>query len=223
MILRRITEHVKTQNWFAVVLDFLIVVFGIFIGFQVTQWNEARIDRLQERSYLERLHTDINQSIERNEWNAAFMNHQADYGSVILQALDTCKLEPSDEDSFASGLFLAGKITHTVLFSKTIDELNSTGKFKILRNTKLKGRISALVGAVEFRKRIDERIFAGTSPTIATIEDRVSFFQSKPTAPIEDITASGVRYNVAELCSDTSFKNAISAVRASTLSIVYFV
>ena len=32
MILRRITEHVKAQNWFAVGLDFLIVVVGVFIG-----------------------------------------------------------------------------------------------------------------------------------------------------------------------------------------------
>ena len=29
MILRRITEHVKAQNWFAVGLDFFIVVVGV--------------------------------------------------------------------------------------------------------------------------------------------------------------------------------------------------
>lgn len=32
MILRRLTKHVKDQNWFAVALDFLIVVVGVFIG-----------------------------------------------------------------------------------------------------------------------------------------------------------------------------------------------
>ncbi len=32
MILRRITEHVNAQNWFAIGLDFLIVVVGVFIG-----------------------------------------------------------------------------------------------------------------------------------------------------------------------------------------------
>ena len=42
MRLRRITEHVKTQNWFAVGLDFVIVVGGVFIGIQVSNWNEAR-------------------------------------------------------------------------------------------------------------------------------------------------------------------------------------
>lgn len=31
MLLRSLTKHVKAQNWFAVGLDFLIVVVGVFI------------------------------------------------------------------------------------------------------------------------------------------------------------------------------------------------
>lgn len=30
----------KTQNWFAVGLDFVIVVFGVVIGIQVANWND---------------------------------------------------------------------------------------------------------------------------------------------------------------------------------------
>jgi len=37
MLLRRITKHVKDQNWFAVGLDSLIVVDGVFVGLQVQQ------------------------------------------------------------------------------------------------------------------------------------------------------------------------------------------
>jgi len=37
MILRPLTKHVKDQNWFAVGLDFFIVVFGVFIGLQMQQ------------------------------------------------------------------------------------------------------------------------------------------------------------------------------------------
>ena len=39
MILRSVTKHVKEQNWFAVILDLVIVVFGVFIGIQVSNWN----------------------------------------------------------------------------------------------------------------------------------------------------------------------------------------
>ena len=59
MLLRRITQHVKDQNWFAVGLDFVIVVAGILIAFQITEWNEARSVREDERDFLSRLHGDI--------------------------------------------------------------------------------------------------------------------------------------------------------------------
>ena len=59
MILRRISEHVKTQNWFAVAIDFVIVVAGVFLGIQLGNWNEARKARVSERQLLESLHRDV--------------------------------------------------------------------------------------------------------------------------------------------------------------------
>lgn len=38
MILRRITEHVKAQNWTAVALDFVIVVVGVLFALSAEQW-----------------------------------------------------------------------------------------------------------------------------------------------------------------------------------------
>ncbi|MGS2719249.1 hypothetical protein [Paraglaciecola aestuariivivens] len=34
--------HIKNQNWFAVWIDFLIVVIGILIAFQITNWSEKQ-------------------------------------------------------------------------------------------------------------------------------------------------------------------------------------
>lgn len=59
MILRRITQHVKDQNWFAVWLDFFIVVVGVFIGIQVANWNAERAERSLEAVYSERLHQEV--------------------------------------------------------------------------------------------------------------------------------------------------------------------
>ena len=59
MLLRRITEHVKDQNWFAVVLAFLIVVLGILIAFQITNWNETRRDVRDEAALNVRLLEEI--------------------------------------------------------------------------------------------------------------------------------------------------------------------
>ena len=59
MILRRITQHVKAQNWFAVGLDFFIVVTGIWVALMVGQWADER----QQRSDLARAEADINNEI----------------------------------------------------------------------------------------------------------------------------------------------------------------
>ena len=45
MVLRRFREHVIDHNWFAVAVDLAIVVVGVFLGTQVSNWNAARIDR----------------------------------------------------------------------------------------------------------------------------------------------------------------------------------
>lgn len=60
MLFRRISKHVKNQNWFAVFLDFFIVVVGILIAFQVTKWNEQRIESSDTVQILQRLNEDFN-------------------------------------------------------------------------------------------------------------------------------------------------------------------
>ncbi|MBX3431006.1 MAG: hypothetical protein KF779_15585 [Hyphomonadaceae bacterium] len=63
MILRRIIEQVKAQNWTAVAIDFFIVVFGVFIGMQVTNWNAANADRRALGRYLDAVASDIRSDV----------------------------------------------------------------------------------------------------------------------------------------------------------------
>jgi hypothetical protein len=34
MLLRRIIEHLRTQNWLAIALDLVVVVVGVFLAFR---------------------------------------------------------------------------------------------------------------------------------------------------------------------------------------------
>lgn len=55
MLLRRVIEHVKAQNWLAVGIDFVIVVAGVFIGIQMSNWNESRSKAAVETAMLHEL------------------------------------------------------------------------------------------------------------------------------------------------------------------------
>ncbi len=59
MLLRSITKHVKDQNWFAVGIDFFIVVVGVFIGIQVANWNDARVNRTSAEAYVDDLYVEL--------------------------------------------------------------------------------------------------------------------------------------------------------------------
>ncbi len=70
MLLRRVIQHVKTQNWTAVALDFIIVVVGVFIGIQVANWNDARADNSRIERRLENLADDLRADIVEIEYIA---------------------------------------------------------------------------------------------------------------------------------------------------------
>ena len=60
MLLRRVIDHVKDQNWFAVTLDFIIVFFGVFVGLQAQEWRED----VASRERLDRIVTALNTDLE---------------------------------------------------------------------------------------------------------------------------------------------------------------
>ena len=63
MILRRVIAHFRKQEWTAIAIDFLIVVIGVFVGLQVNNWNDARLERSREELFLDYLAEDLNADI----------------------------------------------------------------------------------------------------------------------------------------------------------------
>jgi hypothetical protein len=63
MILRRLSKNLQAQNWTAITIDFLIVVIGVFVGIQASNWNQARTDRAETRHLLMRIEPEIDQII----------------------------------------------------------------------------------------------------------------------------------------------------------------
>ena len=45
MILRRLSQSIKEQNWTAICIEFVLLVVGVFLGIQVANWNTERETR----------------------------------------------------------------------------------------------------------------------------------------------------------------------------------
>lgn len=145
MLLRRITEHVKAQNWTAVGLDFAIVVLGVFIGLQVANWNDDRKDQILEQEYLHRLHADMELSIARTERTRSFVADNTARLGLVLDRLEKCELAEEDRDKFANGLNHAGKLIPATFVRGTLDELLSSGRIGLITNTQIRDRLNEAI------------------------------------------------------------------------------
>ena len=59
MILRRLSQSLKEQNWTAIVIELMVVIFGVIIGLQVSNWNAERVERQRTAMLLDSFRTDM--------------------------------------------------------------------------------------------------------------------------------------------------------------------
>ena len=71
MVLRRLSESLKAQNWAVVFSELLIVIVGVYIGIQANTWNEERLDAQRREQIIGALVTSLSDavSVQRSEAN----------------------------------------------------------------------------------------------------------------------------------------------------------
>jgi len=218
MLLRSVTKHVREQNWLAVGIDFLIVIVGVFIGIQVSNWNAARLDRAIERDDLIRLHADIEASIAGQDRDLRFLGQQIADQQVVLTALDACAVTPADESSFQRGLVTLGYVNPPRLYRRTIDEIAASGRTDIIRNETIADELAGIVARVEWRTAGHAQIIDGIEPHRRRLEQHIRYTleQRFDDAFIPNLKG-GIVYDIKALCGDAGAANGVSAVSYQTL------
>ncbi len=112
MLLRRITQHVKDQNWFAVGLDFVIVVLGVFIGIQLGNWNDARANKEGAVSAMERLRGEVSVNIAALEDRIERIDESGDVRLAAIKALQMCDASEATETAMSQAV---GELTTDII------------------------------------------------------------------------------------------------------------
>tara|TARA_R110000803_G_scaffold1052_1_gene3584 strand:+ start:1873 stop:2619 length:747 start_codon:yes stop_codon:yes gene_type:complete len=153
MILRRLTKHVKDQNWFAVALDFLIVVVGVFIGIQVANWNDARADRGQAADLMTRIVSEA--TTARSEMSRYIEVHQgisddAARFALALKDKDSC-MAMGDELTI---LIISIADFPPPRFSlANAEQALNTGSLSLIRSTSIRANIQTMTDEMGFVDR----------------------------------------------------------------------
>jgi hypothetical protein len=140
MVVRRFRDHVAEHNWFAVAVDFLIVVAGVFVGIQASNWNQARLNRAEGRAYRAMLIDDL----EVNQHDLGVRKRYYEWvrgeGLKTLAALD----EPGSSlgGQFLVDAYQTSQIIPWSLQRNTYDQITAAGQMELVGDAYLRDRIS---------------------------------------------------------------------------------
>jgi hypothetical protein len=152
MLLRRITEHVKAQNWTAIAIDFVIVVVGVFIGIQVSNWNEDRQNDSRIQSYYQRLIQDSESEIQALNARLDYIAVTETYGEKALATLEDEVAMLSSE--FMIALYQASQIWTYSVQRSTYDEILYSGIAEAIPDPKLRTRLANTYLSAELTRQV---------------------------------------------------------------------
>lgn len=158
MTLRRLSEQVKAQNWFAVGLDFFVVVAGILIAIQVTNWNEARIDRRDEARFLQQLHGDLLTAESLGRKRGAYRMRTRENMEGVLDVLMNRVDRPNLTELECASLVGSTSINVPFAELSSFSELIYSGRLNIIEDDALRADLVRLQQVTAAANQVVEQL-----------------------------------------------------------------
>lgn len=206
MLLRRITQHVKSQNWFAVVIDLVIVVVGVFIGIQVANWDQVRSDKAGLAASLERLDNEVSRNIVLID---EILDHYEETAADLSKgraALNDCSSDPDAQAALERVLFDFTEDVQPNFVFVVANQLASQGRYQDLLSSDFQREFGFYAG------RLKEEYEQLTSHYDRLWEHHINFHPDVSAFfPSDSNSYNGWRLELGrplvEMCQDPSFRN----------------
>jgi hypothetical protein len=135
MLLRSLAENLKAQSWAAASIELLVVTVGVFIGIQVSNWNENRLINDRASVLTERLLSDLR--LETRSIMRVYLYH----GDVLANAERVLQALTGEKEASKSDLLIfayrATQYSLTTDRRSNYEELVATGGISLITDKRL--------------------------------------------------------------------------------------
>ncbi|MCX7032486.1 MAG: hypothetical protein NT046_00715 [Arenimonas sp.] len=156
MLLRRLTLHVREQNWTAIGIDFVIVVVGVFIGIQVANWNDDRATARKARDFTERLRADLLDEAWGYEMQVGYYTDVLDNAKRAADALEGDA--PLSDEALLVAAYRATQYNGNTRRRATYDELVSTGELGLVLDPAMRQLAHEVYNSAQFDIIVNEGV-----------------------------------------------------------------
>lgn len=137
-MLKRIALFVRNHDWFAVVVEVLVVVIGLLLAFQLEGWRAQLEERNQERLYVDRLIDDLNADIPGIEFAIALQSMRLDLIELLMKVATEPEAASAEPAMFLGAVDQAAYTYTPALTSHTFENLRATGDLRLIRSDEVK-------------------------------------------------------------------------------------
>ncbi|MEE2526595.1 hypothetical protein V0U79_09470 [Hyphobacterium sp. HN65] len=132
MILANLARAVREQNYYAVFIEFVIVIAGVVIGFQISGWQADRALARQEAQIVQRLIGDFRSLAESGDFQVEYHARNLRSMDAVLAALNAGEIAEDQETLFVDGLTFAYQHASALQASATFREIVSNGQLGLI-------------------------------------------------------------------------------------------
>jgi hypothetical protein len=136
MILRRLSQSMKEQNWTAISIEFVLLVVGVFLGIQVANWNAERETNKKAVEATEKLIADLRAESWRYQFLLEYHRDIRDAAEKTANALSG--KTPLSNEEFLVNAYRASQYKQGAARRSTYDELVSTGNIALIKDKELR-------------------------------------------------------------------------------------
>lgn len=193
MFLKRLAKSIRKQDWASIGIEFLIVLLGVFLALQAEDWNQERKDRNLEQAYILRLIDETKANIDILTQHEQIFEEKVEF----ILALPNLSLDDAMQDDPLEFMYQLDYSTYVGvpnLRAETYQELESSGRLTLLRNSELRSAVAGLINdyrstQVVFTDQIGNyrRLLFQTLPGQAFYDYRVNSMVSDRAAIISAI------------------------------------
>ena len=156
MVIRRIREHVSDHNWFAVAVDVAIVVVGVFIGQQVSNWNSDRLEERKAAEYRVRLIGELDFDARQYALQEAYYRQAQAYGLQAIADLEGSK--PLSDRDFVIAAYQLTQVDLTRAKTGVYEEMAARGLTDRLGDAETQELASDFYLTVDVTERTNDSI-----------------------------------------------------------------
>jgi len=135
-MLRHVISHLRRQDWMAVFIELVVVVVGVFIGVQASNWNEQRETDQKVAVFTERLRSDLREEAWGYEMQVGYWSQVLANAKRVADALDG--KAPLPDEALLISAYRATQFNAYTRRRATYDELTSTGEIGLIRDSALR-------------------------------------------------------------------------------------